>query len=122
MAAATVGMGISFKLSKVGVRVQPAARPGSAAPAQAAEAVQSGTAEKEGSVSESRREVRRASVVCSIGLFVIPPGEILRAALAGVGIWARKDWFFFCDETMKKLTFLWNWGVFRVEFRVLDES
>lgn len=55
-----MGMGISFKLSKVGVRVHPAARSASAALAQAAEAEKPATGEKEGSLSESRREVRRS--------------------------------------------------------------
>jgi hypothetical protein len=72
-----VEMGISFKLSKVGVRVHPAARTASAAPAAGAE--------KEGSVSDPRREVRGASVVCSIGFFLSRRG-ILRAALVEVGI------------------------------------
>ncbi|KAL6883706.1 hypothetical protein ACP4OV_011120 [Aristida adscensionis] len=50
-------MGISFKLSKVGVRVQPAARPASAAPAPAAGSDKPAAGEKEGSASEaSRRE------------------------------------------------------------------
>ncbi|OEL29892.1 hypothetical protein BAE44_0009088 [Dichanthelium oligosanthes] len=45
-------MGISFKLSKVGVRVHPAARSASAAPAQAEKPA---AAETEGSASDSRR-------------------------------------------------------------------
>jgi hypothetical protein len=67
-------MGISFKLSKVGVRLHPAARSATAAPAKPAGANKSAASEKEGSVSEPRREVRLASVVCSID-FLIPPGD-----------------------------------------------
>jgi hypothetical protein len=67
--APPVGMGISFKLSKVGVRVHPAARPASAAPAQAEKTA---AAEAEGSVSDSRGEVRCSvpSVSCGAGVSV----------------------------------------------------
>jgi hypothetical protein len=67
VAATLLEMGISFKLSKVGVRVHPAARTASAAGAE-----KSAATEKEGSVSDPRSEVRGASVVCSVGFFFVP--------------------------------------------------
>ena len=55
-------MGISFKLSKVGVRVQPTAR--SAAPGlpAAVETEKPGADEKDGSGPEAKREVSRVSI------------------------------------------------------------
>jgi len=76
-----VGMGISFKLSKVGVRVHPAARSASAAPAQAEKPA---AVEAEGSVSDSRRElghsygfVERAKDVNGIKISPVCSREIL---------------------------------------------
>jgi len=72
-----VGMGISFKLSKVGVRVHPAARSASAAPAQAEKPA---AVEAEGSVSDSRREygsVERAKYVNGIKISPVCSREIL---------------------------------------------
>jgi len=70
-------MGISFKLSKVGVRVHPAARSASAAPAQAEKPA---AVEAEGSVSDSRREygfVERAKDVNGIKISPVCSREIL---------------------------------------------
>jgi hypothetical protein len=60
-------MGISFKLSKVGVRVQPTAR--SAAPGlpAAADTDKPCADEKDDSRKDAKREVSRASVACSVG-------------------------------------------------------
>jgi hypothetical protein len=65
-------MGISFKLSKVGVRVHPAARSASASPAQAEKPA---AVETEGSVSDSRRE--RAKDVNGIKISPVCSREIL---------------------------------------------
>ncbi|XP_062201424.1 protein PHYTOCHROME-DEPENDENT LATE-FLOWERING-like isoform X2 [Phragmites australis] len=73
-------MGISFKLSKVGVRVHPAARSASAAPAQAAEADKPAARDKEESVSDARREdgfIKRANDVNGIKISQACSKEIL---------------------------------------------
>ena len=74
-------MGISFKLSKVGVRGHPAARSASAAPAQA-QAEKPAAVEVEGSVSDSRREVGHSVLSVSLRPWVSVP---LRDGLGGNG-------------------------------------
>jgi hypothetical protein len=72
-------MGISFKLSKVGVRVHPAARSASASPAQAEKPA---AVETEGSVSDSRREVGPSVLSVSLRPWV---SVSLRDGLGGNG-------------------------------------
>ena len=74
-----MGMGISFKLSKVGVRVHPAARSASAAPAQAEKPA---AVEAEGSVSDSRRELGHSVLSVSLRPWV---SVSLRDGLGGNG-------------------------------------
>lgn len=77
-------MGISFKLSKVGVRVQPTARSTAPGLPAAAETENPGAAEKDGSRPAAKREVSRVSIGCSVGF-----GR--RMAEAGAPtIWVRK--------------------------------
>lgn len=102
-----MGMGISFKLSKVGVRVHPAARSASTAPAEKPVAV-----EAEGSVSDSRREVRRSVLSVSRGLAFLSHREMPSVATAGVGIWTRKDGSFACG-TDEKPSFCLGFDVLR---------
>jgi hypothetical protein len=77
-------MGISFKLSKVGVRVQPTAR--SAAPGlpAAAETEKPSAGEKDGSRPDAKREVSHDSVACSVGFGLGVPKPVART------IWVRQ--------------------------------
>jgi hypothetical protein len=91
----TVWMGISFKLSKVGVRVHPAARSASAAVAE-----KPGAGGKEGSLSESTREVRRSWLLSLACLVCVSLRDGL-GANSGGGSRSGKQ---FVEELMKNLT------------------
>ena len=77
-------MGISFKLSKVGVRVQPTARSATPGLPAAAETEKFGTGEKDCSRTDAKREVSGASVACSVGF-----GRGVAKAVSRT-IWVRK--------------------------------